>query len=47
MENLSDPPRNTQFDMVPFPNLSGFNAVEAGNVTCACETGLGEVMLLA
>jgi hypothetical protein len=47
MDDLSDPPRDTQFDLVSFPNLSGVDAVEAGNVTGTCETGLGQIMLLA
>ena len=47
IEDFLDPPHNPQFDLVPFPNISRFDAVEADNVTGSCETGVGQVMLLA
>ena len=47
MDDLSDPPRDTQFDLVSFPNISRFDAVEADNATGPCETGVGQAMLLA
>jgi RAD51-like protein 2 len=43
---FSDPPRSTQFNLLSFPNLSGFGIVEASTITCARETGLGQVVLL-
>jgi hypothetical protein len=47
MEDFPDPPHNPQFDLVSFPNSSRFDAVEADNVAGPCETGVGQVMLLA
>lgn len=47
MEVLSDSPRDTQFHLVSFPNLSRVDAVEADNIAGACETGLSPVVLLA
>lgn len=46
-KDFPDPPRNPQFDLVSFPNISRFDAVEADNVAGPCETGVGKVMLLA
>lgn len=47
IKEFPDPPRNPQFDLVSFPNISRFDAVEADNATGPCETGVGQAMLLA